>query len=127
MGLVPELASSRWLVQRVGFGIASDLVLSGRIIEAEEAHRARLVDRLVEPERLLDEALAVARSYATNPDPQLRMAKELLTINPVETDLALVQRREMEMLERCWVSPEHAEAVAAFREKRPPTFRRQER
>jgi len=123
MGLVPELASSRWLAERVGFGRASDLVLSGRLVPAPEAHQLGLVDRLSEPDQLLPDAIAVARTYAANPDLQLRMAKELLTLNTVETDLAVVQRREMEMLTRCWASPEHAEAVAAFREKRPPNFR----
>ena len=46
MGLVPELASSRWLVQRVGFGKASDLILSGRIIPADEAASIGLADRV---------------------------------------------------------------------------------
>jgi enoyl-CoA hydratase/carnithine racemase len=51
------------------------------------------------------------------------MTKQLLTLNAAETDLALVQQREMEMLTRCWASPEHAEAVSAFLAKRPPVFR----
>ena len=123
MGLVPELASSRWIVQRIGFGRASDLILSGRLIPASEAAQIGLADRLVPAASLVDEAVATARTYAANPDTQLRMAKSLLTMNSVETDLKLVQRREMQMLEECWKSPEHAEAVAAFREKRPPVFR----
>ena len=123
MGLVPELASTRWLVARMGFGRASDLALSGRVVPAAEALALGLVDRVAEPDGLLDAALGVARSYATNPDLQLRMTKELFTENSVETDLTLIQRREMAMLERCWASLEHAEAVAAFREKRPAVFR----
>lgn len=123
MGLVPELASTRLLAARVGFGKASDLMLSGRIIPAAEAYRVGLADQLVEPEELLPTALAVAASYAANPDAQLRMTKALLTENEVETDLRVVQRREMERLEQCWVSPEHAEAVDAFLNKRPPVFR----
>jgi enoyl-CoA hydratase/carnithine racemase len=123
MGLVPELASTRLLVQRVGIGRASDLMLSGRIVPAADAHRFGLVDDLVEPEALLDAALATAASYAANPDLQLRMTKQLITENSVEGDLAVVQRREMEMLSKCWTSPEHKEAVAAFLEKRPPVFR----
>lgn len=123
MGLVPELASTRLLVQRVGIGRASDLMLSGRIVSAADAHRAGLVDDLVEPDELLDTAITTASSYAANPDLQLRMTKQLLTVNAVETDLALVQQHEMEMLSRCWTSPEHREAVAAFLEKRPAVFR----
>jgi enoyl-CoA hydratase/carnithine racemase len=123
MGLVPELASTRLLAARVGIGPTNDLCLSGRLIDATEAYRIGLVDRLVEPDDLVHVATEVARSYAANPDRQLRMTKQLLTENAAETDLALVQRREQRMLADCWASPEHAEAVAAFLAKRPPLFR----
>jgi len=91
-------------------------------VEAEEAHRLGLADRLVPAERLAEEAQALASGLAANPDPQLRMIKELLTRNAAETDLGLVQQRESELLRRCWETPEHREAVAAFREKRSPRF-----
>lgn len=123
MGLVPELASTRLLAARVGFGDASDLFLSGRVIPAAEAARMGLVDVLVEPDELLSTAMAVANSYARNPDPQLRMTKQLLTENLVENDFTLIQQREQTLLAECWASPEHAEAVAAFLAKRPPVFR----
>jgi enoyl-CoA hydratase/carnithine racemase len=122
VGLVPELASTRFLVQRTGFGRASDLCLSGRLVDAEEAERIGLADRRIAHEELHAEAQAVAASLAANPDPQLRMIKDLLTRNAAECDLGLVQRRESELLRRCWETPEHREAVAAFREKRPPRF-----
>jgi enoyl-CoA hydratase/carnithine racemase len=124
MGLVPELASTRLLAQRVGIGQASDLFLSGRIVSGTEARELGLADRLAEPDELLATALAVARTYAANPVPQLRMTKELLTVNSVDTDLEEIQRREQALLRACWRSPEHAEAVAAFLEKRPPDYRR---
>ena len=123
VGLVPELASTHFLVQRVGFGRASEMCLSGRLYLAEEAARLGLVDRMVPADGLLDAAIAVAREIAANPDPQLRMIKDLLTRNAAETDLDEVQLRESEMLRECWKSPEHEEAVAAFLEKRPPRFR----
>lgn len=123
MGLVPELASTRLLAARVGFGKASDLFLSGRIVSGTEAHQLGLADRLCEPDELLPTALAVAASYAANPDLQLRMTKQLVTTNVVETDLHMIQHREQQMLAECWKSPEHKEAVAAFLEKRPPVFR----
>ncbi len=122
VGLVPELASTQLLVQRVGWGMASELCLSGRLVEADEAHRIGLVDHLVEPDALLDTAVDLAAAYAANPAPQLRMIKELLTTNAVETDLTAVQRRESKLLRECWETPEHAEAVAAFMEKRAPNF-----
>jgi enoyl-CoA hydratase/carnithine racemase len=123
MGLVPELASSHFLVARCGFGAASWLALSGTTVLAEEAARLRLVDRVVAPEQLLDEAMGVAAELAANPPTQLRMIKELLSANAVETDLSAVQRREGEALAKAYVTPEHHEAVRAFLEKRPPVFR----
>jgi enoyl-CoA hydratase/carnithine racemase len=125
MGLVPELASTRLLPARVGFGTASDLCLSGRIILADEALRIGLVDQVVEPDALVDTAIATASTYAANPDLQLRMTKQLLTDNIVETDLVAIQRSEQRRLAECWASPEHAEAVNAFLEKRPAIFRPQ--
>ena len=122
VGLVPELASTQLLVQRVGFGHASELCLSGRLWSAAEASAAGLVQRVVSADDLVDEALEIGNAIAANPAPQLQMIKQLLTTNGVERDLRAVQRLESEMLRDCWKTPEHAEAVAAFMEKRPPKF-----
>ena len=124
MGLVPELASTRLLAERVGFGQASDLCLSGRLISGEEAQRIGLADRLADANELLDVAVEVAASYGANPAPQLRMIKQLLTTNSAEGDLAVVQEAEHRLLRECWESTHHAEAVRAFLEKRQPVFTR---
>ena len=123
VGLVPELASTRLLVARVGLGKASEMCLSGRLYGGAEAAAIGLADRLASPDALVDEALELARMIASNPDPQLRMTKALLTRNASESDLDRVQALESEMLRECWKSAEHAEAVAAFLEKRTPKFR----
>lgn len=118
MGLVPELASSHFLPARVGFGAASDLMLSGRIVDAAAAHALGLADELVEPDDLLGRAVEVAHEYGENPAPQLRWIKELLTMNAAEPDPDVVQRRELEYLERAYASDEHAAAVRAFLDSR---------
>lgn len=123
MGLVPELASSYYAPQRIGFAASSDLMLSGRMVEAAEARELGLVDELVAHDELVDATIERARSYAENPRPQLRWIKQLLTDNASESDTTAVQRREGELLARCYASPEHEEAVTAFVEKRPPRFR----
>jgi enoyl-CoA hydratase/carnithine racemase len=114
VGLVPELASTRLLVQRVGFGSATEMCLTGRLYEGPEAHRVGLADRLAPPHELLPTALELAGEIAANPAPQLRMIKRLLTQNALETDLRLVQEREDELIRECWRSPEHRRAVEAF-------------
>ena len=123
MGVVPELASTHFLVQRMGFGRASEMCLSGRLYDAAEAHAAGLADHRVPAEALLPRAFEIARSMGANPPPQLRWIKELLTRNGSETDLGAVQRRELERLHEAYRTPEHREAVKAFLEKRAPRFR----
>src|SRR3954470_9523600 len=59
VGLVPELASTHFLVQRVGFGRANEMALTGALYDAQEAHRMGLADRLVEPDELVPSALAL--------------------------------------------------------------------
>lgn len=122
VGLVPELASTRLLTQRLGPGRARMFALSGDMWAAGEALAAGLVDRVVDADRLLDEALGLAARVASNPAPQLRWTKQLLSENALEPELRKVQERESEILRRCWESPEHAEAVKAFQEKRAPAF-----
>jgi enoyl-CoA hydratase/carnithine racemase len=114
VGLVPELASTRLLAQRVGFGRASAMCLSGGLYRGEDAYRMGLADRLAPHEQLLDSALELAQAIAQNPAPQLRMIKRLLTENALESDLALVQAREHELIRQCWKSPEHRRAVEQF-------------
>ena len=121
MGVVPELASSHFLVQRCGWGMASDLALSGRTVLGTEAHEIGLVDEVADD--VVAAATARAISYAENAPPSVRFAKDLLTANGTESDLALVQQRELTALKQAYATPEHREAVAAFIEKRPPKFR----
>src|SRR5438874_805497 len=71
VGLVPELASTRLLAQRVGFGRASEMCLSGRLYDGEEAYRVGLADRLAGADELLESALLLAGEIASNPPPQL--------------------------------------------------------
>ena len=123
MGLVPELASSHFLVQRCGWGAASDLALSGRMAPADDALAIRLVDRVVDDKQLVDTAVEHATGYAENPPTAVRMIKQLLTENGADGDLKAVQRRELELLRQAMASDDHAEAIAAFMEKREPKFR----
>lgn len=123
MGIVPELASSHFLVQRCGWGAASDLALSGRIMSSEEALGIRLIDRVVADDDLLETAIGHATSYAENPPAAVQMIKDLLTRNGSDADLKAVQRRELDHLKGAMRSADHQEAVAAFLEKREPKFR----
>lgn len=124
MGVVPELASSHFLVQRMGFGAANEMCLTGKLYSAAEAYKRRLVDQVVEHGELLSTAQSLAAEMGANPAAQLRWIKQLISENGSETDIAKVHMREGKTLAKCYVSPEHKEAVDAFLEKRPPQFKR---
>ena len=123
MGLVPELASSHFLAARLGFGVASELMLTGKTISGEEALAIGLVDKVADGDQVVAEACAVARAMGANPQSALRQIKRLLTQNANETDLRAVQQREGEALAVCYASAEHKEAIAAFLDKREPDFK----
>jgi len=92
------------------------LVLSGTAFPIQEWSE-------LDHDALIAKATELAEAFAASPTPQARMVKQLLTVNGAETDLRAVQRLESQLLAECWSTPEHAEAVAAFTEKRPPQFR----
>ena len=122
MGVVPELGSSQLVPMRVGFGKASELMLTGTTILAEEAASIGLIDRAVPAETLLEAAHDMAHAMGDNPQASLAFTKELLTQNMFATSLKDVQKRELALLDQAYETPEHKEAVAAFLEKRSPDF-----
>lgn len=123
MGLVPELASTYFLTQRCGFAFASDMCLTGRLVEAEEARRIGLVNRVVPANGLMDAAMDYANMFAANPNRQMGWIKDLITKNGANPDYNEVMRLEHGRINECYSTPEHREAVTAFQEKRPAKFR----
>ena len=123
MGLVPELASSRLLVARMGLGQASRIMLTGETLSAEQALETRLIDEMTDEASLVDTAIDMAAAMGANPQRALTMVKQLITDNMAEADLSSVQAREMVALNQCYESAEHHEAINAFLEKREPDFK----
>ena len=124
MGLMPELGSTHLLAQLIGLGNATEMCLTGRMVPADEAMRMGLVSAVTEPDDLLPTAIAKAEEIANNPTRAVMMIKELLRKNPMEDDLDAVMEREGLRDQIARRLPDHAEAVAAFLEKRNPNFNR---
>ena len=122
MGLMPELGSTRLLAQLVGLGNATEMCLTGRMVPADEALRIGLVTAVTEPDELLPTALAKAEEIANNPTQAVMMIKELLRKNPLDADLEAVMEREGLRDQIARRLPDHAEAVAAFLDKREARF-----
>lgn len=120
--LSPDSGMSFFLPRIVGYSRAADLIFTSRNVDAEEAYRIGLLDRLVPHAQLLDEALALARQIAFWPPVAMQSAKRVLQHN-TEVDLEAALRYETAGLGFARRAPHDvAEARASFIERRPPVF-----
>lgn len=120
--LSPDSGMSFFLPRIVGYSRAADLIFTSRAVDAEEAHRIGLLDRLVPHEKLIDEALALARQIAFWPPVAMQSAKRVLQHN-TEAGLEDALRYETAGLGFARRAPHDvAEARASFVERRPPVF-----
>ncbi|MBW2367517.1 MAG: enoyl-CoA hydratase/isomerase family protein [Deltaproteobacteria bacterium] len=121
VGLTPEYASSFLLSRIVGLTKACEMMLTARIIDAQEALTAGLVSEVTSRERLMPRAEELARKIATLPPIGVRTTKRVLRHGLSAT---LEQAIEYEELAEtyCMSSLDHEEAIKAFVEKRKPKF-----
>jgi enoyl-CoA hydratase len=122
LGVIPGMGGSQRLIRAVGYYKAADLILSGRMMGAEEAERSGLVSRVVAASDLLDEAAKLAEGIAAKSLPSLYAAKAVLDA-ALETPLAEGLRLEKHVFASLFDTADQKEGMAAFREKRPPEFR----
>lgn len=112
-----------WMLPRlIGFGRASELLMTGDFIDAAEAQRIGLYNRVVDADRLLPEARAFAEKLAKGPQFGLEMTKALLN-REASMDLATALTTEAEAQATCMLHPDFREAYEAFRDKRPVRFK----
>lgn len=121
LGLVPGDGGA-WLLPRIiGLANASQMLLTGDAIDAQEACRIGLVSTVTNPEDLLPAATERARRIAANPPHAVRLTKRLISESQALTlPAALELSASMQAL--CHKMEDHREAVTALLEKRPPRF-----
>ena len=120
--LSPDSGMSYFLPRIVGYSRAADLIMTSRDVDAADAYRIGLIDRLFDEGALIDGALEVAAKIAALPPMAIRSAKRVLQQN-LEVDLPEALRNEMTGLSFARKARNDArEAFASFREKRPATF-----
>ena len=120
-GIIPDLGGNHRLARLVGPARAKELVWTGRRVDASEADRLGLANRIVAVDALQKEAEELARALAAGPPVPISLAKGLID-RAGETSFEALMDREAELQARCLSSEDHREAVAAFFEKRPTTF-----
>ncbi len=122
LATIPGAGGTQRLPRLVGRTKAMDMVLTGRLMDAQEAERSGLVARIFPPERVLDEALATAATLAEYSLPVLLMLKESVN-RAYEAPLNEGLLFERRMLHATFALEDQKEGMAAFVEKRKPEFR----
>ncbi|MGQ0279987.1 MULTISPECIES: enoyl-CoA hydratase/isomerase family protein [Sphingopyxis] len=118
-----DMASSYFLPRLIGASLASEMILTGRFIEAERALSAGLVSEIVAEDELLDRGLALAEEMLATSPWGLRLSKQALNLNidaqSLDAAMAIEDRQQVILS----ATEDHKEALAAFLGKRPPAYR----
>lgn len=122
LGIIPGLGGTQRLTRLVGKGRALELILTGDIIDAQEAYRIGLVNKVVAAGELLTAAKALGQKLAEKPPVALRAAKDAVNLG-YEMDLHSALELENRLFALCVGTEDKAEGVAAFLEKRKPEWK----
>ncbi len=122
LGIIPGAGGTQRLTRVVGKFKAAELVLTGRQMSAAEAEALGLVNRVVAPELVLDEARRMAREIAAKSPIAVRAAKECIQ-KALETPLSIGLEFERKMFALLFATEDKVEGMQAFLEKREPEFK----
>ena len=121
LGVIPGIGGTQRFTRAVGKAKAMDIMLTGRMMDVEEAERAGLVARIVPLASVVDEAVKVAATIAAMSLPSVLAAKEAVN-RAFETSLAEGVRFERRVFHSLFATADQKEGMAAFIAKRPPKF-----
>ncbi|MEM9222844.1 MAG: enoyl-CoA hydratase [Pseudomonadota bacterium] len=122
LGVIPGGGGTQRLSRAIGKAKTMDLCLTGRMMDAHEAERMGLVARVVEDDKLIEEAKNVAASIAKQSRPALVAAKESVN-RAFELSLTEGVRFERRLFQALFATEDQKEGMAAFSEKRKPAFK----
>ena len=122
LGIMPGSGGTQRLPRFTSKAIAMDVCLTGRMLDAQEALRAGLVSRVVPVDKLMEEAMAVAERIAAYSLPVVMMIKESIN-RAYETTLSEGVLFERRVFHAMFALEDQKEGMAAFVEKRKPTFK----
>jgi enoyl-CoA hydratase len=122
LGIIPGYGGTQRLAREIGNGRASEMMLTGRAVEAEEALQIGLINRVANPNELLTEAEALAREISRLAPLAIRACLKAVTLGsdlPLAEGLAL----EAELFAALFATQDMREGTRAFLEKRAPVFK----
>ena len=124
LAVIPGIGGTQRLTRAVGKAKATDLILTGRMMDAEEAERSGLVARVVPAADLMKVTMEAAAEIASFSRPSVYAAKEAIS-RAQETSLAEGLLFERRVFHALFSTEDQKEGMAAFVEKRPPKFKHQ--
>ena len=122
LGTIPGAGGTQRLTRAIGKSKAMEMILTGRMMDAEEAERSGLAARVVPVRDLLDEAIRVADAIAAKSQPIVAMAKEAVNV-AFESSLAEGIRFERRAFYATFATADRLEGMTAFSEKRSANFK----
>jgi len=122
IGVIPGGGGTQRLPRLIGLGRAKELLYSGKSIDAQEAYRIGLVNKVVPLGSLLDEAKNMAAKYARQPGFALKIIKKVVN-EGINMDLQSALTYELRCFELLFATEDQKEGMQAFIEKRKPTFK----
>jgi enoyl-CoA hydratase len=122
LGVIPGAGGTQRLTRAVGKSKAMEMILTGRMMDAEEAERSGLVSRVLPAASLIEEALKVAGSIAALSRPAVFAAKEAVN-RAYETTLAEGVKFERRIFHSLFATEDQKEGMSAFAEKRQARFK----
>ncbi len=122
LGIIPGAGGTQRLTRLIGKAQAAELILTGKIIQAEEAYHIGLVNKVLPPDKLMDECLKLGRTISEKSPVATKYALRAIT-QGIEVDLATGLKIEALCLGACFASEDSREGLNAFLEKRNPIFK----
>lgn len=122
VGIIPGAGGTQRLPRVVGKYKAMEMILTGKSVSADEAYRIGLVNRVVPPESLMEEAKKIATDIASKPPISIRSAKEAI-LKAQDTTLEVGLEFERKAFYMLFATEDGKEGMKAFLEKRKPIFK----
>ena len=123
LGITPGFSGTQRLARVVGIGKAKESIYTADVIVAEEAYRIGLVNKVVAPEVLMDECMAMAKKIASKAPLAVRYAKEAIN-RGIETDIDTGISIEADLFGLCFSTEDQKEGMQAFLGKRNADFKK---
>ncbi|MGL4990618.1 MAG: short-chain-enoyl-CoA hydratase [Sarcina sp.] len=122
LGITPGFGGTQRLPRIIGTGMAKELIYTGRIVKADEALRIGLINKIVAPESLMDEAMNMAKMICANAPIAIKLCKDAIN-RGIEVNIDNAIEIEATDFGKCFSTEDQKEGMTAFIERREKNFK----